>query len=119
MTHTSRCTNAKPESPCKCSCGGKLHAGAQKEKENSFDRILTEDMGGELGDTISSLKGKKFQCTCTEKHKLDSFEGYPHDGGLEDKEGDKWWMYYTCNKCNYQWSHWKLVRRVQIQEGKQ
>ena len=81
-------------------------------------------MGGELGEMIHKLQGKTFQCTCR-KHKktweqntitLKSFLAYPHDGGLADKDGNKWWLYHTCPHCSYDWSWWKIDNKLDHQK---
>jgi len=75
---------------------------------------LTEEMGGELAQTIKALLGKKFWCNnskCNCEMSLHSFHGYPHDGGLADQDGKKWWLFFTCN-CGYKWSWSKLENLV-------
>ncbi|RLG69022.1 hypothetical protein DRN93_01290 [archaeon] len=38
-------------------------------------------------------------------------EFYRHSGGVEDENGQRWWIYITCNSCGYQNSWWKLLRQ--------
>lgn len=44
--------------------------------------------------------------------KLMSFENYNHSGGdyLEGKK-EKQWIYYTCQRCGYQWALWKVLAK--------
>ena len=86
------------------------------------DRFATIDMGGELGETLSKLEGKEFDCDCAWRKNRESsvstlmaFECYPHDGGLADDEGHKWWLYWTCPICGYQWSWHKIENRLERQ----
>ena len=67
------------------------------------EKILTEKVGGELGETIAKLKDNSFRCCC-EDQVLDEFRGYDHIGGLSDQEGTKYWAYWQCPKCHYNWS---------------
>ena len=81
------------------------------------DLLADEKMGGEIGETIKNLRGKQFPCTCHHEHliKLETFTAYPHEGGLADKDGKKWWLYVTCPLCNYDWSWWKVQNRLERQ----
>ena len=82
------------------------------------DRTVDESLGGEIGDMIKSLFRKQFQCTCHNKKmiRLETFVAYPHDGGLADKDGNKWWLYVTCPHCGYEWSWHKLQNRLERQK---
>jgi hypothetical protein len=44
---------------------------------------------------------------------MSDIEEYPHDGGIEvpGKEG-KWWVYVHCQRCGYDASWWKVIRRL-------
>lgn len=28
------------------------------------------------------------------------------------QNGEKWWLFLNCEKCNYDWSFWKVERRA-------
>lgn len=76
---------------------------------------LTSVCGGELGDMIDKLSGEEFQCTCNHEFELgqeDGFVGYPHEGGLKDITGIKWWLYTKCPRCEYQWAWHKIESRL-------
>jgi len=77
------------------------------------DIIVDETYKGELGETITRLRGKQFTCTCNNTLKLDTFAAYPHYGGLADIDGKHWWLYVTCPHCNYEWSWHKILSRLQ------
>lgn len=120
MTHNSRCELAKPLGKCRCSCGGKYH-GIANERNDGFNgptRTVNENLGGEVGRTIKILTGVPFTCTCGKHQILGGFFGYPHTGGLDDKDGNRWWLYYECEnrKCRYEWSWWKLCNRLTSQK---
>jgi hypothetical protein len=73
---------------------------------------ITADMGGEVGELINKLDGQEFCCKMCEHHtQLINFLGYEHGGGIADAAGEKYWVYFECPKCRYQWSwqnilHW-------------
>lgn len=61
---------------------------------------MTEEMGGEVGEAVRKLKEmKKIKChgICFKETSTRDVRGYPHDGGIPDKNGDKWWVYVHCN----------------------
>lgn len=81
-------------------------------------KILTKEDGGEVSEVIGKLKGKSFTCgACQPKNikytkKLEKFLGYPHDTGLSDKEGCKWWLIGVCPECGYQYSYVELLDKL-------
>jgi hypothetical protein len=121
MKHNSRCENARPKSKCRCRCGGRFHAinheQSTTEVEGHAIRAVNENLGGEVARTIQILTDVPFTCTCGKKQVLGDFLGYPHASGLDDKDGNRWWVFYEClnPKCLYQWSWHKLVARLQQQ----
>lgn len=83
--------------------------------------IATEKMGGELGKTIKELKGHVIDClgVCRKRYKITEFRAYPHDGGLADKTGKRWWLYSHCHvklrsgyMCNYDMSWHKIEAKI-------
>jgi hypothetical protein len=110
-----RCKNAKPDSPCKCRCGGRFHGIKRVESEHPYDRTVNENMGGEVAEFIKKVKDQKFTCTCTKTFPVNQFMAYEHSGGLKDKDGKKWWVYVHCPHCSYDWSAWKLEARLDRQ----
>ncbi len=87
-----------------------------RRKLNEGEKILTEDSGGILGKTIAELKGLPFICAmsnkCNTERQLDEFRGYRHEGGLPDKEGNKYWTYWNCPGCGHDWSYPNLSTRL-------
>lgn len=90
-----------------------------KRKPLAFgEKILTEDLGGKLGEEISKLRGLPFICAmsaskkCNSEQKLDEFRGYRHSDGLPNKEGRKYWLYWECPGCGHDWSYQHLKTRV-------
>lgn len=109
MKHSSRCEQANPKSKCQCRCGGRFHGIAHgKDDYNMLIRTINENMGGEIENEMKLLKGKKFKCTCGKQTIINSFLGYPHEGGIEADDKEKWWVFFKCPHCNYQWSIDKL-----------
>lgn len=116
--HSERCENAKPKSRCRCRCGGSKHGTHSAQYGIGFgpnvDRSVNINMGGDLGKAIESMTGKSFECSCRRTIPLGSnFLAYPHEGGLADAEGNKWWLYVSCPWCDYDWSWWKIENRLQ------
>ncbi|MFX0133349.1 MAG: hypothetical protein ACFFDN_06885 [Candidatus Hodarchaeota archaeon] len=66
---------------------------------------------------LNELK-KKIHCECWKKINHDCILGdveyYEHDGGdfLEGLK-EKQWIYFTCKRCNYQWSLHKILNRIE------
>jgi len=114
--HNIRCERARtPKKDCKCQCGGKYHGISARLDDyynDPHEMVIDETFGGKLWRTAMKLLKKKMTCTCGHTFPLTSPKGYLHDGGLEDKDGKSWWLYYTCPKCEYDWSWWKLTRRI-------
>jgi phage FluMu protein Com len=74
------------------------------------DKIMSESMGGEVGEFIKNWSGKTIRCfgTCRSKQKMLEFQGYLHEGGLSDASGQKWWVFFKCPKCKYGHSFSKM-----------
>lgn len=84
------------------------------------DRIMTAQMGGEVAEFIEKWKGKTIRCfgVCHTERDMNQFVGYDHDGGLEDANGNKWWVYFECPKCKYGHSFAKMdyfAKRTEIE----
>ncbi|MCK5018125.1 MAG: hypothetical protein KAS32_13795 [Candidatus Peribacteraceae bacterium] len=121
MTHSSRCENAKPESRCRCSCGGRFHGISNQQRLAAMgnnERIMSTEFGGEVEEVLNKLTGESFRCTCSKTHTLNAFIGYPHDGGIAGKDDKRWWVYWHCPSCHYEWSWHKLLRRLKEQQPK-
>jgi hypothetical protein len=114
IKHNQRCEDANPKGKCKCHCGGALHGiNGKHDGGVDYERTITERMGGEIEQTINAMKGKAFTCSCKRKITVGAWLGYPHDGGLADKDGKKWWIYVNCPKCNYDWSWHKVANEIE------
>lgn len=74
------------------------------------DKIMTESMGGEVAEFIQKWQDKTIRCfgVCRKDRVMESFKGYDHDGGLEDANGNKWWVFFECPKCKYGHSFAKM-----------
>ena len=81
------------------------------EKIEIYEKGITVDDGGDIKEFINKIRGKSFKCWCQKVPKIDTFAGYPHDDGIADGNGKKWWVYWTCPNCQYDWSWTKLERR--------
>lgn len=119
MTCTDRCRNAKKESRCVCSCGGDNHA-KYSEEDKMNDKIMDVTMGGEVASFIEKWENKTIRCygVCRKDRVMDVFYGYPHDGGLADAQGNKWWVYFKCPTCKYGHSFSKMeffLRHTEIE----
>tara|TARA_Y100000310_G_C20664975_1_gene806981 strand:- start:709 stop:978 length:270 start_codon:yes stop_codon:yes gene_type:complete len=76
--------------------------------DGNLDKVLTPDVGGDLGARIEQLQKLRFQCgrtpMCPERQSVGVIRGYPHADGIADGDGDKQWAYATCEMCGYQYS---------------
>lgn len=85
------------------------------KKEIPVDEItLTEDMGGEIAELIRSSAGKVYYCLglpVGHTETVGTWYAYPHEGGLADKDGRRWWAYQKCTHSNYEMAYWKIQRR--------
>lgn len=110
--HNERCSHSKHK-VCKCQCGGKLHGKTfdPERFESEDSKLMTEEMGGEVAQFIESMKYRLMRCWCTTELVCRGFYGYPHENGLPDKDGNKWWLSLHCDKCGYDWSAWKVENR--------
>lgn len=70
----------------------------------------TEDMGGEIAEFLKKHTGKTIRCFgfCKKERVMDEFMSYEHSGGMEDKDGKKWWIYFECPECQYGHSGHKM-----------
>ena len=93
VKHNIRCELAK-RPICRCKCSGVQHGIAVKGLDKVIgEKYMTLSMGGEVEEVIKKLqKIKKFTCSCQHEILLVEFKGYPHDGGLVDREGKKWFF---------------------------
>jgi ribosomal protein L44E len=90
--------------------------------EMTADKLMTEDMGGEIAWFIRRWQGRTIRCfgVCSKDRVMDEFKGYRHDGGFMDKEGKKWWIYFECPECKYGHSGTKMEffeRHTRIEHG--
>lgn len=79
--------------------------------DESIDKILTVDEGGELGEMIKKLNERRFSCStpgCPDRVLLNEFRGYPHESGLPNTEGEKYWLYWECPTCAHKYK-WKVL----------
>ena len=94
-----------------------------KDSEVNFlpgEIILTTDMGGEVEKLIMETSMKRYECLGLPTGHFElvgAWHGYPHDGGIPDKDGKNWWAYQKCTHSNYEMSYWKVKNRIEkIQE---
>lgn len=85
------------------------------------ESTMTLSMGGEVAEEVKRLeKSGTIRCRgiCFKDTPTTDIRGYPHDGGIPDAQGKKWWVYVHCNnpvtrdekrgKCDYQTSWGKI-----------
>lgn len=99
------------------------YSGLKKEQQSSYHNpseiILTPDMGGEIETFIKETRGKEYRCLGLSGDHIETVRvwyGYPHDGGIQDKNGKKWWANTKCSKSNYEMSWWKVQKNAVIIE---
>ena len=84
-------------------------------KEKDMDTAISEtemleSMGGKVGEVVKKLIDMgTVRChgICFKDTPTTDIRGYPHEGGIPDKDGKKWWVYVHCNNplknrtCDY------------------
>lgn len=80
------------------------------------EQEMSAEMGGAVQIKVEEIMFGRFKCSCPKIIKIDQVIGYLHEGGVPDKNGTKWWMYVSCPECQYDWSLWKLEKRLQQYE---
>ncbi len=82
--------------------------------------VLTTDMGGDVEKLIMETSMKRYECLGLPSGHTEivgAWYGYPHDTGIPDKDGKKWWAYQKCTHSNYEMAYWKVKNRIEkIQE---
>ena len=123
MSHGIRCATARTDKKfCQCSCGGSKHgiqAGLDEFIDTDFKISVTEEAGGEVGKLIKTMKGEEFPCMCGEMIVVDEVFAYHNESGLKDDEGNLWWLYVSCPKCEYDIAFWKIEQRVKTHKREQ
>ena len=110
MAHTERCENSRSDKKkCRCKgCKGENHGLKRLLEEETFysnvnEKELTLADGGEVARFIQYAEGKEYLCSGYHARNEDSihlarkFYGYPHNGGLSDSRGLKWWVFVKCS----------------------
>jgi hypothetical protein len=80
--------------------------------KSEWDKIIEYSYGGEISEFIRKYRYLQLRCVCSFKYMMDKFVGYPHDGGLKDKNNHGWWVYTVCPRCKYEMSFHKIPARV-------
>ena len=119
MAHNNRCAYARSKrSKCRCSCKGERHGLKARDQERTRipgERPIVVEMDGEIADFLKSIEGKQLAPGygyCPHRPEIVGWMGHPHDGGLSDSTGKRWWLYVECDECGIAISHWKVERRL-------
>lgn len=106
MTHNITCETSTHK-VCLCTCEGSKHGMAydKKEREKLFgEKLMTEDIGGKVADFLKASTGVEYYCLGSHSnpeeaiHTAREFYGYPHEGGISDAKGQKWWVFVYCDE---------------------
>ncbi len=101
-------------------CYSKLEQEGKGLITRIVESVLTTDMGGEVEKLIMESSMKRYECLGLpygHTEIVGAWYGYPHEGGIPDKDGKKWWAYQKCTQSNYEMSYWKVKNRIEkIQE---
>lgn len=116
--HSTDCeTASSPKKYCKCKCGGALHGVISSldefnmPPENTQD--VTKDMGGKLLRMANKIAKHKIECRFCHSDVITAKpKAYPHEDGIEDKDGKGWWLFYYCSNCQHLWAWWKLDNMI-------
>jgi hypothetical protein len=117
--HNLRCEHATAKL-CRCGCNGVWHGSkAHRDELMPGEKTMSIDDGGEVAEFLKNIDGKRFEChgvcgntilTAT----TTSFHAYPHDGGLADKDGKRWWLSIQCPNCDYETSYGHIASRIDL-----
>lgn len=115
MSHTKLCELSKSKHKyCRCSCKGALHNIKSTEGKGSNEKLLSFNDGGEIESFIREVTAICFNCSCGRPIVVRDIFGYPHEMGLMDKEGKKWWVFIECENCNYNWNWQKILKKKEL-----
>ena len=97
-------------------CYAKLKREEKRQRPLPGEIVLTTDMGGEIEELIKETALKSYECLGLPTGHIEvvgPWHAYPHDGGLSDKDGKKWWPYQKCSQSSYEMSYWKVKQRIE------
>jgi hypothetical protein len=79
------------------------------------EKYMFPCMGGEVEEVLKDYLGKVMKClgVCGKNITIRKFRGYPHDNGLADAAGQRWWVYVHCDRCKYDTSWGKIGRQIE------
>ena len=96
-------------------CYSRLKGKEKRQELLPEERILTVETGGEIADLIRRTFHGRYECiggSSSHIEPVESWYGYPHDGGLSDGTGKRWWVYQKCSQSNYETAWWKVEKRI-------
>ncbi len=112
--HNRKCELADMGTRCRCNCNGRLHgiARANANTQDPAKPISIGKAGGEIQAFFHPLLGKDYECVCGDHVPIGELMAYPHEGGMKDEDGRRWWVFCTCPSCGHELSAWKLPGRL-------
>lgn len=88
-----------------------------KASDMQNDRPISANMGGDVADFVDDVLLKEWRCpSCGRTTTIGSqsdIRGYEHDGGLDDENGQGWWVYVSCGECPHDESFGKVESNLQ------
>ncbi len=117
MTHNSTCETSRKK-VCLCECEGAFHSVAYDKEEREKilgEKLMVPSMGGQIAEFLKASLGVEYYCLGIHNDNMDrilgvhnidmdrihvanEFYGYPHEGGLSDEKGNKWWVFVYCDE---------------------
>lgn len=65
--------------------------------------LITAEVEGNIKKILDDTNGREFSCAyCYENHKCNRWIGWPHDSGILDGNGKKYWLVIECPNSNNQ-----------------
>ena len=81
------------------------------------ERFLTAQMGGAIAELLRRAYQRPFESACGHSSLDCEWVGYaPHEAGLPDADGKRWWCFMRCSVCGSDSSFQKVHRRFDGRE---
>lgn len=102
-------------------CGVQGEPSKSQTRLEDFKVVTKEEQDAGIQDCEDGLYKKLFEATgcITCKSKEGRILMYPHSGGVK-VEGipGLWWVFFECDKCQYQTSFQKAINKLEREKGR-
>ena len=86
-----------------------IDRGPAHHEDLEYEIVASKDMGGSVANYLEQYEGEEYECRgCHYESYVRTLVAYPHDNGLADRDGNRWWLYVECPRCGHGISYGKL-----------